>query len=193
MYAEPKESLHEFSHFAFSPLESGGETWDLAHLTPFALRVDIGLPRHIDAVILFSCHCFTHSIARDKRDENDIPKEEVYDDGRERRVLNRERYEFSKTLLIPLVQALPERHIVVANYAQRNFMTWEVQADNGEALCYGVFFDVEKDRSRQHRVIVRIQSAYILENGLTQRQRRAKKVRWPTLVKATYEGRKIRP
>ena len=74
-------------------------------------------------------------------------------------------------------------------------MIWESQSAIGTAPAsvYAVFFDVEKDNKRRRRLILRIQSAYLLTRGLTKRQKSAKKVGWNVLLKAAYENRAIRP
>ncbi|MDN7468251.1 hypothetical protein QZM43_21190 [Burkholderia orbicola] len=57
---------------------------------------------------------------------------------------------------------------------------------------YAVFFEVSKDRIRKRRLILRVQSAYMLDGGLNRRQREARKVALRTLLRASLEGRKIR-
>lgn len=56
---------------------------------------------------------------------------------------------------------------------------------------YVIFFEPEKDSKRKKRVLLRVQSAYFVD-ALTKRQQQAGKVTFASLVKATYEGRKIR-
>lgn len=172
-----------------------GVIWDLSHLAPFAFRVDPGLGFPVDVVVFFSCHCFTHSFARDERSNNEISLDEIYRDSREQRILDPVRYALSKEFLPHLVHRLPEQKIIVANDQQRNFMTWELHPPIGTAPAstYAVFFDVEKDNNRKRRLILRVQSAYLLTEGLTKRQKSAKKVGWNILLKAAYENRKIRP
>jgi hypothetical protein len=177
---------------AFLGVAYRGDAWDLSHLDAFAFRVDPDIGVEIDVVVIYSCHCFTRSIKRDGRAAHEIPPEEIFDDGRERRVLDIERYELSRAVLSDLVRRLPAQRIIVANDSQRNFLTWDVIA-GGDVRTYGVFFDVERDKSRKRRLLLRIQSAYVLTDGLTRRQRQAKKVSWKALLKAAYEGRKIRP
>jgi hypothetical protein len=41
-------------------------------------------------------------------------------------------------------------------------------------------------------MILRIQSAYVLDGGLTKRQVKARKIAFETLLRATYLGKKIR-
>jgi hypothetical protein len=177
----------------FLPVSFRGITWDLSHLDSFVFRLDPGVGLKIDVVVIFSCHCFTRSVPKDSLLRSQIPNDEIYSDGKEERVLDTQRYELSKLLLRPLVTGLPERRIIIANHEQGNFMTVHVHDSNGANSIYGVFFDTEKDRERKGRIFLRIQSAYILDNGLTKRQKTAKRVKWLTLLKATYEGRKIKP
>jgi hypothetical protein len=165
------------------------EAWDLSHLAPFAFRTNPGLGFDIDVVVLFSCHCFSHSLRRDGRAEQLIPLEEIYNDGRERRVLSESRYRLSRRFLPALVRELPNRRIQVATDARQNFMTMEVPEEH--TGYYVVFFMVERDKHRRKRMLLRVQSAYLLES-LTDRQRKAGKVNFSTLLKAAYENRKIR-
>ncbi|MFM0262230.1 hypothetical protein [Paraburkholderia sediminicola] len=144
-------------------------------------------------LVMFSCHCFSRSFARDGRVRAEIPSVEIYDDGREQRVLDPVRYELSRHRLRDLVMTIGERPIVVADEKQPNFMTLQKTNADGTSSLYAVFFEVEKDRERKQRLILRVQSAYLLEKELTKRQRQAKKVAFRTLLRATYEGRKIRP
>lgn len=170
-----------------------GDVWDLSHLKPFAIRVELEPELHADVVVLFSCHCFTSSVARDLRKKHEIPSNEIFDDGRESRVLDPVRYRLSKNHLVPLVKSLPKQKIIVANDVQQNLMTWEILTADGESLIYAIFFELDKDRTRKRRLILRVQSAYHLEAGLSKRQKGAKKVGWLTLLRAAHEGRKIRP
>lgn len=185
------EFPRELGRTVFSTITYRGETWDLSHLDSFAFKVDPDLGFHVDVVVLFSCHCFTRGFARDT--QNEILDGDIFNDGREQRILDPVRYALSKELLPQLVHQLAEQRIVVANENQRNFMIWELQPAKGTALtsAYAVFFDVEKDNRRKRRLILRIQSAYLLTEGLTKRQKSAKKVGWNILLKAAYENRKI--
>ncbi|MFM0157683.1 hypothetical protein [Paraburkholderia sediminicola] len=186
---EPYEKAeHQFVRAVYYETE-----WDLSHLDSFSFKCDVGLSCVITIVVTFSCHCFTHSIARDGRTRRDIPDAELYDDGREVRVLDSARYALSKQLLRDVIMTLDDRPIVVADDRQPNFMTQEKSHADGTTSLYAVFFEVRKARARQQRLILRIQSAYLLEEKLTKRQRHAKRVALKTLLRATYEGRKIRP
>jgi len=183
----------EYAPHRFPPVAYNATIWDLSHLDSFAFKCDLGLRCPVTVLVMFSCHCFSHSFSRDERARAEIPEAEIYDDGRERRILDPVRYALSKDLLRDLVVTLSERPIVVADERQPNFMTLEKTHTDGTASLYAVFFEVEKDRARRQRLILRVQSAYLLERGLNKRQRQAKKVAFKTLLRATYEGRKIRP
>jgi hypothetical protein len=181
-----------FSH-QFGLLTYHGSLWDLSHLDPFAFQCDLDLGFPATVLVLFSCHCFTHSFAWDPRPRVEIPRHEIYDDGREERVLCPERYRTSRSLLRDLVLTLPERRIIVADERQPNFMTIETTNAHGEPAVYAVFFEVGKDKTRKNRLLLRIQSAYTLDQDLTKRQREAKKVTLRSILRATVECRKIRP
>ena len=182
----------DHEHHRFGAVWYRGEQWDLSHLDPFAFRIDPALGFEIDVVVLFTCHCFTRGVESDGRAKPDIPAEEWYDDGRERRVLCPERYACSKGHLRGVVKTLPERRITVANEQQGNFITVELLRGDGHSSQYAVFFVAEADRIRRKRVLLRVQSAYILE-GLTRRQEAAKKVGFDVLIRKAYVGERVRP
>ena len=186
----------DVSSDTFPPIDYQGSQWDLTHLTPFAFRASIllspGNEVEVDVVVLYSCHCFTHGLESDPRPVHQIPASELYSDGRETRVLNPERHALSVGVLRDLVHQLPTRRIVVAHPSQGNYLTVEVQSGPAAGQLYGVFFEVTNDRNRKKRLILRIQSAYLLDKGLSPRQKAAKKVGWATLLKSAYTGVKIR-
>lgn len=178
-------------HHRFSGVVYRGVPWDLAHLDAFALRVDPELGFTVDVVVLFSCHCFTHSLKWDGRPRSEIPREDLYVDGRETRVLSESRYQQSRRFLPKLVKELHRRKIQLAHEEQRNFITLEEYADSGDVkFRYAVFFDVTKDRKRKRRLLLHVQSAYGLD-VLSDRQKKAGKVRFVKLLRAAFEGRKI--
>lgn len=187
------EHLAEHNQHYFEAVVFRGIIWELKHLSPFVIAVNLDAKRSVIVVVLFSCHCFTHAVKHDARGATAIPSNELYENQREIRVLNEERYELSKTELPSIVKNLAQRHITVADGGKRdNFVTIEVITQAGEKRYYGVFFEVEKDKKRKNRMILRVQSAYLLSD-LTKRQKNAKKVRFEVLIKAVFEGRKIRP
>ncbi|HEX7908091.1 MAG TPA: hypothetical protein VF534_08370 [Paraburkholderia sp.] len=182
----------EHSAHRFQSIDYQGSVWDLSHLDTFAFKCDIGVSCPVTVVVMFSCHCFSRGIASDKRVRAQIPNAEIFDDGREQRVLDPARYVLSKLLLRDVVMTLANRPIVVADERRPNFVTMQETNADGTTSLYAVFFEVEKDRTRRQRLILRIQSAYVLEQELTKRQRQAKRVALKTLLRATYEGRRIR-
>jgi hypothetical protein len=183
----PSETVHRFG-----PIVYQGVEWDLSHLDSFAFKIDPGLGTVITVVVLFSCHCFSHSFRWDTRSRSEIPCHEIYDDGREQRVLNPKRYQLSRQLLRNIVKNLPARRITVADRKQPNFVTLEKVNSDGTVSQYAVFFEVDKDKNRKRRLMLRIQSAYVLDTGLTKRQEDARKVGFDTLLRATYQGKQIR-
>ncbi|MCA8005402.1 hypothetical protein [Burkholderia cenocepacia] len=164
----------------FPPTIYRGERWDLDHLRPLTFAFD--LETGFDVTVL----------EWDGRSRDTIPDGEIYDDGRETRVLCADRYRASRELLRGVIVGLATRRIVVADERQPNFVTVEAVASDGTQRVYAVFFEVSKDRIRKRRLILRVQSAYMLDGGLNRRQREARKVALRTLLRASLEGRKIR-
>jgi hypothetical protein len=175
------ESRHRFSEVIFR-----GERWDLRHLDAFALRMDPELGFEVDVVVLFTCHCFTHSIKKDDRAPLEIPHEEIYQDTVERRVLCKERYDLSRRFLPALTKELSRRTIRYAGDGRLNYFTAEATRAEAPGI-YAVFFEVERDKRRKRRLLLRVQSAYKLER-LSNRLAKAGKVRFTTLLRKTYEG-----
>lgn len=182
------QALLEHSHHRFAAVAYQGEAWDLSHLDPFAFHRDIGTGLRVEVVVIFSCHCFTHGIDKDKRDV--VPADDKFCMESEVRVLNPQRYALSRSVLIPLIRSLDRRKIIVAAPGD-NYATFEITTDTGETAHYGVFFTVTKARTRKKRLILRVQSAYLREP--TARQRETKKVGFDTLLRAAYHGTRIRP
>lgn len=173
---------HRFTGVAFR-----GAPWDLSHLDPFVVPVDLGCST-VTVVVLFSCHCFTHARANDPRDL--IPLEEQYRSGIERRVLNPERYRLSREFLPRLIRELPTQLIRATD--RGNFLISEETDSEGRLVRYAVFFGAKKDERRKRRVMLRVESAYPVE-ALTRRQRESKKVRFHVLVRTIHDGKQIRP
>jgi len=174
----------EHVHHRFAPVVYQGASWDLSHLDPFAFHHDPALGFKLEVVVIFSCHCFTHGLDKDGR--SPIPADELYHADNEVRVLNPERYALSRSLLVPLVNQLAQRHIIVAAPGE-NYVTFERPTPNGGVDHYGVFFTVTRAKSRKRRLILRIQSAYLRQP--TARQKQAKKVRFDTLLRAAHCAR----
>ena len=181
------------SHHKFSGVSWKGFPWDLSHLGAFAMRVDPGLGYDIDVVVLFSSHCFSQSFKRDGRNPAQVPADEIFDDGRERRVLHPPRYEMSRRYLPAMVKELHKRTIQIAASDRQNFVTFEEFDGDGKFVCrYGVFFEPTRDSHRKKRIVLRVQSAYAMEDGLTKRLSKPKKVNFLTLLRKVYLGEKIR-
>jgi hypothetical protein len=186
-FDDSPEHAHRFGEISFR-----GIRWDLSHLDSFTFKVNLELGADITVLVLFSCHCFSHSFRWDKRPRALIPAHEIYDDGKEQRVLDPQRYELSRRFLRDVVMNLPSRRIVLADDRQPNFVTVESVNADGTISLYAIFFEARKDKSRKRRMILRIQSAYLLTDGLTKRQTTARRISFMTLLRATYLGKKIR-
>jgi hypothetical protein len=178
-HADAVEPRHRFPAVCFH-----GEKWDLRHLDAFALRIDPDLGFEVDVVVLFTCHCFTHSITRDTRALLEIPPDEIYENDVEQRVLSKERYELSRRFLPGLVKNLSKRAIRYAGDNSLNYFTAEVTGTETPGV-YAVFFEVLRDKRRKRRLLLYVQSAYRMER-LTHRLAKGGKVRFVTLLRKTY-------
>ncbi len=171
------------AHHRFQDIKFHNESWDLRHLDAFALRLDPELGFEVDVVVLFTCHCFAHSMKWDGRAFAEIPSEEIFDNGIERRVLDKERYELSRKFLPRLVKELDRRQIRFAGAGATNFFVAEDLAP--ELGSYVVFFKVKRDRRRKKRMLLYVQSAYRLDR-VTKRLTNARKIRFRKLLRSTF-------
>lgn len=185
-------------HHRFSGVRFGNNAWDLSHLDAFALRLDPGLGFEVDVVVLFSCHCFTRGLgawsAEGAERGGSASDFCIFDNGRERRVLDEERYRLSRDHLPRLIKELEARTIRVAGTGKQNFVTLELLAAEGdppEAAIYGIFFEVKKDTRRKKRILLHVQSAYRLDS-VRKRLEKAGKATFKTLLRKAYLGEKIR-
>ncbi len=83
----PEGTTHRFTNVSYQ-----GVSWDLTHLDSFVFKADMGADGELTVLVLFSCHCFSHSFHWDPRARSEIPDDEIHDDGKEQRVLNPRRY-----------------------------------------------------------------------------------------------------
>lgn len=124
----------------------------------------------------------------DERAPTEIPSEEIFDSGIERRVLDKERYELSRRFMPQLVKELDQRQIRFAGVAATNFFIAEdLGSDSG---LYAVFFEVKRDRRRKKRMLLYVQSAYRLDR-LKKRLANARKIRFRKLLRSTYLGKPV--
>lgn len=167
-----------------SPRSFGGETWTFDHLKAFVMKILVEqTPKNIvelDVVVLFSNHCFS----REMKAGEVVDKSLIVMDGNIQRVLDQQRYKLSLKYLPQLAHDLEKRQIRIADESRPNFVTFELEPTNAgeEPLHYAMFFEVKKDRLRKRRMILRVQSAYILENP-SKRQLEAKKMRFHIILK----------
>lgn len=180
------------NHHRFAPRVYGTETWDFRHLEPYAFKAMLDLPQQtqvsVVVVVLFSCHCFS----REPKSDELVPTEHLVDDGsRKKRMLDAERYALSKHFLPRLVQELACRHIKVSDPDRPNFVTFEPPTDlfPDERRPYSIFFEVVKDTRRKHRLLLRVQSAYLMERVSKQLQD-ARKMNFSVILKRAYTGRR---
>jgi hypothetical protein len=85
------------------------------------------------------------------------------------------------------VKEFGQRHIRFGRQYPQNFFTAECVDVNSTPGRYVIFFELLRDKKRKRRVLLHIQSAYLLQK-LTKRLESARKVRFATLLKAAYNG-----
>lgn len=166
-----------------------GTTWDLGHLSPFGFT-------HAEASayvqVVFSCHCFTRQASHEESMNRDrVPVTHWYQDGREHRVLDEQRYLLSQKYLPGLIRELDQRVIKIADGNRRNFVTVSVEDEDGRnAGYYSVYFEVRKERKR--RLLLRVQSGYLRES-IPRVEKERKRVRLRTILQRAIEGKSISP
>lgn len=188
LLSEPDPHTDVNAGYRFPNVTFRGAEWSFGHLEPFAFREEIEPGLVVDVVVLFTSHCFTHSRRKDTRTQ--VPVEEIYWDGQEERVLNEQRYLLSKRYLRGLEALLRAQHARALGGAQSNYATFTAMDKAGRPVHYAIFFEVNKDRKRKKRLLLRVQSAYVLDE-LTNRQKDARKVRLAILLRRAYSGEKV--
>lgn len=191
MTKTPMDDHHELvePHHRFATLTVCEEVWEFDHLEAFAMKVPVELgptnqATDLDVIVLFSNHCFTRGL---KASEELVDESHIVMDGSELRVLDRERYQLSRQYLPQLILELPTRHVQVANLTRPNFVTFELpsMATVEQPIRYAVFFEVKRDRKRKRRVLLRVQSAYILDEP-SKRLLKADKMKFQVILKRAY-------
>lgn len=169
------------------PRQFGEELWTFEHLQACAMKIHVEMNANavveLDVVVLFSNHCFSREAKKDEViDENHLVM-----DGKIRRVMDKQRYELSRQYLPQLAYDLPARHIKIAEPSRPNFVTIELHPakPGADSLHYAMFFEVKKDRARKRRMLLRVQSAYILETP-SKRLLNADKMRFHVILKRAF-------
>lgn len=175
------------AHHRFTTRTVGAEIWEFDHLKAFAMKVSLEISpsqlTEIDVIVLFSNHCFTRSL----EDGEVVDESLIMMDGSKKRVLDKERYELSRLYLPWLILELPDRHTQVADRTRPNFVTFEIPptAPGEKQIRYAVFFEVKRDAKRKRRILLRVQSAYVLDEP-SKRLQKADKMRFQVILKRAY-------
>jgi hypothetical protein len=173
---------------SFAPVIVGSETWTFDHLAPHSFPYSIetgGRVVTLSVDVSYSCHCFS----RDPGDGEVPPAELLYEHGKDHRILDAVRYEFSKRLP-GLIADIDQRRILFAG--PENFLTLEATDAEGVAGYYQVFFVLYRKVGTKQRLELRVQSAYWVSH-LHRRARptTSRKVRFKLIATAAYEGRRL--
>lgn len=173
---------------SFSPVIVDSEIWTFDHLAPHSFSYDIETAGRVVTLsidVSYSCHCFS----REPREGEIPPVGLLYEHGRDRRILDAVRYEFSKRLP-SLIADINQRRILFAG--PENFLTLEATDAEGVPGYYQVFFVLYRKAMGKQRLELRVQSAYWVSH-LHRRARPTtlRKVRFKLIATAAYEGRKL--
>lgn len=147
-------------------VDSAGVAYPLNHLHPFRFVMKFEAkgsysPFEVDVHVGFAMHAFTRKI--NARDE----LAHIYEDDREKRLFDFERYRYSK-LLPGIVRALATRKCYYAKH--QNFLTIDFPSPDASDAEYHVFFVVcrwqEKTRETGALCVrLVVQSAYLARAG----------------------------
>ena len=173
---------------SFVPVIVGSETWTFDHLAPHSFPYEIESGGQVVTLVIdvsYSCHCFS----RDPSIDEVLPAELLYEHGRDRRILDAVRYEFSKRLP-GLIGDIEQRRILFAG--PENFLTLEATSSEGVPGYYQVFFVLYRKVGAKQRLELRVQSAYWVSH-LHPRALPTTlvKVRFKLIATAAYEGRRL--
>jgi hypothetical protein len=180
------------AHHRFAPRQVGRALWSFEHLEAFALKAQVELAPgqicELDVVVLFSDHCFTRSALKGEK----VDPEMLWNSSMDTRVLDQTRYDLSSTLLRTIINGLGNRRIHVADASRPNFVTLELIGSTlpGGAGTYAVFFELKRDRNRAKRLLLRVQTAYLI-NTPNNRMKSAQRIGFSTLLKRAYLGQKL--
>ncbi len=138
-------------------VDGAGKAYPLNHLHPFRYTLAVNHsagPVEVEIRVAFAMHCFTRARADGDDDSH------LYRDAREIRSFCPDRYALSWQLP-DIARTLTERRCSFAK--ADNYVTIDMQAVDGVAAQYGVFFNVM--RKDGNAVLLTIQSAYQLGAG----------------------------
>jgi hypothetical protein len=144
--------------------DKNGRTYPLHHLHPFRHEITLPAQRGMPGVDLtiyvgFGMHCFTR-----RTDETSCPHDR-YEDAREFRTFDPQRYLLSHHLP-DIARTVQHRRCAFAR--DENFVTLDVQSQEGQSLRYAVFFNLKRwSRHGPRAILMVIQSAYSLDEGKT--------------------------
>lgn len=172
------------------PFRYGEEEYDLCHLHPstitYTQEAKGGKPARCYTVdVTYSMHCFTRGIKVGERPERDL----CYFDAREIRVFDFQRYELSHQLP-GIVMGLCNRKVY--HSGKGNFFTIEmIDRRTGARLEYEVYF-VATRSSRQGRISLMVQSAYVRDPKHLANRPKLKPIAFPVILFNVVNNREIK-
>lgn len=173
----------------WNPAKIGGRVYDLSHLHPFRMHCVIpskdGRPeQRYEIEVIFGLHCFTRGFRKGEPHLAEL----AYEDNREVRRFDSDRYELSKRLP-EIVRGIHQRRCFRTGYG--NFFTVELIGGNGEKVEYAVYFKVSRAGAKG-RLNLFVQSAYVQDAIPRARPRPRKPIRFSVIAFNVSAGKPIK-
>lgn len=171
-----------------------GENYDLSHLHPFdfdcSAPVNAEKQWHYHINATFGLHTFTHQVNNGKN--LGMYKELLYQDSREEREFDFERYKLSKRLP-DIVKSIDHRKCYHTGHD--NFFTIEIVEANNNKQDYEVYFKLSKCGNCRKKgwLNLHVISAYVRDNFHEHDQPRKRPIRFHVLAYNVLKQKPIRP
>lgn len=174
----------------WKPFKYKGERYDLTHLHPFEMIYKQPVKGnkseqsyHLN--VSFSLHCFTKRIESSENLDNEL----LYQDSREVRIFDFQRYQLSKSLK-QIVLELDKQKCY--HTGKGNFFIINLLDEAGQKREYEVFFTMSR-ASNKGQLNLFVQSAYLRDNEHKANQPKKKSINFYVIAHNTLIGRPIKP
>lgn len=160
-----------------------GQSYDLSHLDEQSFPVEIELKnkqtKTLNLICRFSVHCYTR-----KPDEAEVfDRSLVVMDHKAERLFDVRRWALSKRLPT-LVAALPDHKVHKTPF--HNMVHIAIESENGQSICYQVFFTLKKEGKKS--ILMVVESAYPVDELQGEKKKYNRPMRFLVAVTKAYEG-----
>ncbi|MCU7836736.1 MAG: hypothetical protein KZQ83_15985 [gamma proteobacterium symbiont of Taylorina sp.] len=170
----------------WEPFTYEGKTYDLSHLYPFKMTVIQAAVKNkaelqYQVQVFFSLHCFT----KGKKGQENIDSDLLYNDNREVRIFDFERYELSKQLR-GVIEEIGQKKCFHTGHG--NYLIIELINSEQQIIKYEVYFTLSRGKSILNLFI---QSAYSRDGEHKSGHKKKKPIKFVILAHNTQAGKKI--